>query len=972
MNFPFEVNETASTTKLSLSELNFQSFLKTELSFLLINVNGLRGKIGELKGLMHLLKCQFRFVALTEVKLTAQLDVDLEMDGYDSLSVYRNEFGGGIKLYFLEHLNVHKVDDVNLTGIHETHESLCVNFSISNSQNYTLNVIYRPPDKSAKGFCDNLEHILTNYETERNIFMGDFNLCTNEVYTNATIRDFVDLMKSYAFINCITKPTYVKHNDTEPSSLIDHIWHNVSANFHSYLIEPPMSDHLTCAVIFDNIKAPKNPLNNYSFRDYSMHCQSHFVDSIANEMNNFLFSNNNINANIIQFDLWFRRLTDKYFPIRTKFISKKRLTNPWLTTRLIKCIRNKHWLYGRLKLGIISVDMYKTYTTLLRVALKMAEQDYRKSYFDSIRGNSRKTWSCINDMLGSRAKEIAQEFLIGGVQTDNKQTISNAFADYFKSIPQTIKSSIVKPPNDLITNIPRFGMSMVFYSADDLEVERIVNRLKRSNEKYDISVVVLKLGAKWFSQLIAELFNQSMLQCTYPNLLKVARVSPIYKKDNRKLIENYRPVSVLPVLNKIFEKLVFKRINSFFNDNNLISNSQHGFRQGCSTDTAALDLMRHVIPAFSHKMFSLCVFLDQGKAFDLVEHPILLQKLERYGIRGFCLEYLNSYLNNRKSYVNFNNALSDNYAIETSVPQGSVLGPILFNIYTNDLIYYLKNTGIVAYADDTTLILNGLDLVNLADAMNNALNRLSIWCRYNGLSLNSDKTKFMIFTNVNTFVVPDLKIDGRSIEYVTHFKYLGLTLDHRLKFTLQIDNVTRRLASAAGISYRLGDSFNYDAARSYYFSFIYSVISYGIIVYGGCMMDSGGLSKLQKYQNKILLNLFQRYFLCNNINELYRKCSILKIVDIYRLRVATIVHKMYFDDYHPELFDFICEQHSYRRPLRNDDFHIRPVYPRVDAVKYSFQYKFASVWNDVPIYIRSTLDNNKFKEQYMAYLLGLY
>ena len=171
----------------------------------------------------------------------------------------------------------------------------------------------------------------------------------------------------------------------------------------------------------------------------------------------------------------------------------------------------------------------------------------------------------------------------------------------------------------------------------------------------------------------------------------------------------------------------------------------------------------------------------------------------------------------------------------------------------------------------------------------------------------------------------------------------------------------------------MGNSFNYEAARAYYFAVIYSVISYGLVVYGGCILESGKLVKLQKYQNKIMLNLFQQFFTCNNINELYKKSSILKVADIYRLKVVAVVHKMQFENYHPKLFDFVCEQQLlHNRPFRNYDHYIRPIYPRVNAVRNSFQYRFATVWNGLPDNIRSMPNSRRFKIECMNYLLSLY
>ena len=539
MSFPLDLNIITNTLKCSLTDLNLH-YLNGKLSFLLININGIRGKINELRSSLQLIKQQIYFVALVEIKLSANLDVKLNLDGYNIFSVYRNEFGGGIKLYFLDHLDVQMVDDAALTGIYDSHESLCVNFSESDTQEFTIGIFYRLPDKSGRLFCDKLEYILDRYEHQKSVIMGDFNLCLMDLDNNAVTRDFAALMRSHGFINCITEPTFIKHNDKKPSSLIDHIWHNLKVDFSSYVIEPPMSDHMSCLLCLDF--SPKSPLFKHSFRDYSMQCRSKFAESIINETNNFKFPNGNINDCISRFDAWFRELTDKYFPVRIKFISKKRLNNPWLTTRLIKCIRNKYWLYGRLKLGIISIDMYKTYTHLLRVTLRTDEQNYYKTHFNTIKGNSRKTWACINSLLGSKIRDISQDFLVDGTLTNDMKIISNSFADYFGSIPLKIKSEIVKPNVDLMANVPLNNRSMFLSPTKVNEVLCIVSKLKRSNEHYDLSVVVLKLGIQHFVHYIVRLFNQSVEECTYPKLLKIARVSPIFKKGNRKLIENYRPV----------------------------------------------------------------------------------------------------------------------------------------------------------------------------------------------------------------------------------------------------------------------------------------------------------------------------------------------------------------------------------------------------------------------------------------------
>ena len=570
---------------------------------------------------------KFTFIALTEVKLDSRVDVDLEIPGYSSIEMYRNEFGGGIKLFFLDFLNVVKIDDNYLTGLHNTHESLCVKCDIPNFDCITINVNYRPPEKSSRNFCNNMEYILEHYNANNNIFLGDFNLSMLDTANNVSIRDFVNLFTSYGFINCITKPTYIIHGDTEPSSLIDHCWLNTNIGYCSYLIEPPMSDHLSCIVVFN--KNVNRTLVKHNFRDYSPNSKAQFLLALPVECANYNIPNNNIDVCMNSFDLWVRKLTNKYFPMRTKTISNKRLQCPWMTTRLIKCIRMKHWLYNKVKFGIISLEMYKAYVNLLKYTLRTAEHFYRKTKFDSLKGNSRKTWAFINEITGRKTQDSVIELYIGGDNTNDNGVITNSFAQYFSSIPKEIKSKIVKPVINLIDHIPNNLNSMFFSPVTHIEVEKTINKLKRSNERFDLSAIVLKLGSQHFSHLIAGLFNQSFAECTYPNSLKTARITPIYKRGSKKLIENYRPISVLPIVNKIFEKLILKRLSSFLEVNNIICSNQHGFRSGCSTDTASLDLVKYLIPAFTNKTYSLCVFLDQSKAFDLVEHPLLLTKLKR-------------------------------------------------------------------------------------------------------------------------------------------------------------------------------------------------------------------------------------------------------------------------------------------------------------------------------------------------------
>jgi hypothetical protein len=941
---------------------------KDELSIFNINIRSIKNKFSELLSLIKILPAQFTFIVVTETMLTEILDFNFEIEGLKSTSIYRTSSGGGIKIYWRDNLNVSKIE--GLSGLFPSHEALFLQAKLQGMATVTLGAIYRPPSLSIDLFNEYIVSHIMPKQFKNLTLVGDFNINILKANSERNINDFIGMMNSYGLYNYINKPTYFSPVQGQITSVLDHIWHNIGKPCKSYVLSPPLSDHLPCCIIFENKISSK--MYHIKFRDFSNCNRVKFIEHLEQEFSIFDQSLNDANTTTNKVVDWLMSLSDKYFPIKLKIISHKRAEAPWLSSRLIKCIRKKHWLFKLLKRNIITYNMYKAYASLLRFTLNIAERNYHKMKFKSCKNNSRKTWKHLNLLLGRSLSGSSEEFIIDGNVTQNNMQIAKSFAQYFDEIPRITQNSVGLCNLDLLSLVPINNGSLFLNPTNVKEIRSIIGSLKNSNDLADIPVLLIKIGMDYISNIISNLYNLCILEGTYPNLFKIARIIPIFKKDEKNLIQNYRPVSILPVLNKIFEKLTLNRLNSFINVNNLISNSQHGFRSGFGTDSAMLDLMRHVLPAFATKKYAACVFIDFSKAFDTVDHAVLLNKLERYGVRGVCLDFFRSYLNNRHMFVNYNNENSDRYSLHSSVPQGSCLGPVLYNMYTNDLNYYINDTPTVIYADDTIFIVVSEDFDFMIDFLNEKMKKLIEWCKFNRLCLNPDKTKFMIMSPLSIPYEPSLKVNSITVERVHCFKYLGVFFDDKLKFHEQTNSLNSKLSRLCGITYRLAQFYTFDVAKTFYYSFVYPVISYGLAVWGGCLVHTGRYIRTQNYQNRIIKNLFAKYFEGHSINYIYKQLKIIKINDLYNLKCAEFMFKIMILGCFPDFKLFLmmaCIQPSHQTRHCNQ---LRPTFPRIDVIKLSYWYQFIIVWNDIPDQIKDSVNIAQFKSKFISHILGSY
>ena len=374
----------------------------------------------------------------------------------------------------------------------------------------------------------------------------------------------------------------------------------------------------------------------------------------------------------------------------------------------------------------------------------------------------------INSLLNRKVKSREHIKLKNpdGTVSSTSSDVASKFNEFFSNIASNIKAQIrtreVFDPGGFQEFMHRPCPNSIYIKPTEPgEVHSVIKGFK-NKATLDTKIGPLKLANSSlnFTTALAKVINTSFNQGVFPNALKVARVVPIHKDGTKTDVSNYRPISLLSSFSKIYEKLMHTRIIGFLNGNGSLFENQYGFRPGRSCEHALLNAQNEILHALNKKEIALLLLIDFSKAFDVIEHPIMLKKLEHYGIRGIALEWFRSYLSNREQFVTINNTDSQSKQIEYGVPQGSILGPLLFVIYINDLPEISDIAKFILYADDANIIVTGQCIDEVVSKINEVITKLLKWVDSNGLALNLKKTTYMVFTRQ--------RIDLENVEiYIT-------------------------------------------------------------------------------------------------------------------------------------------------------------------------------------------------------------
>lgn len=952
------------------------------VSLLHINIRSLPKNFENLKILLASINHKFSIIALSETWLKTTPHSYYSLPGYELVVNNRHgRGGGGVALYISNDLHFITREDLNISD--ESLESLFVEISNPTTKNIIAGVIYKAPSVVHDKFMTSLQNICSRITcvNKHCLISGDFNINLIN-YSNPTSQSFIDLLTTHTFLPLIDKPTRITDSS---ATLIDNIFCNVLPCPNSGILLSDITDHLPIFMYMyiesSNSKVPKNCKHNPSFkRDFSKSNLNQFnADLLCHSWADIL-SQNDSDVMFNDFLNRFNYLYDKDIPAKShsqKSYRKHSPITPWLTGSLLKSINKKNKLYHKY-LTNPSVSLkskYTKYKNTLTSLLRSSKKEYYAHQFEKAKNSIRNTWKEINSVLNKhKSSKTIKSIISDGKLISNPDEIADCFNGYFTNIGPNLASKILHTHTsssytDYLTNPNK--NSIFFTPVNKYEIIEVVNNLqnKKTSGHDSINMFIIKSSITAICDPLVHIINTSFMTGVVPSQLKIAKVIPVFKKGDPNCVNNYRPISILSCFSKIFEKCVYARTIKFLDKFNILSPSQFGFRNQHSTSHALLVFIDKVSKAIDDSKHTLGIFLDLSKAFDTIDHDILLYKLSYYGIRGISLEWFRSYLLNRSQYVSIDGSVSNSRILTHGVPQGSILGPLLFLIYINDFTKSSDELSFILFADDSNILCSHSNLNYLINKVNIELKSVANWFSVNGLSLNIAKSNFMLFSNSVTDIPCDVKICNTVIEKTDCCKFLGLLIDSGLKWDNHIDQLCKTISRNIGVINKIKHFVPASVLDSLYNTMIVSYLNYGILAWG--CSSNNKLNRILLLQKRALrmINSANCY---SHANPFFSKHRTLKVKDIYNHQLGSLMYQSTRNSLPSSIksiFTPNCEIHSY---FTRQAVHLHIPYTRTSLAYKTIKYEGPKLWNSLNGQLQASKNLFVFKRLFKTTLINSY
>lgn len=871
-----------------------------DLTIVSQNIRSVYCNIDDLNIMLCLLKFSPDVIILSECRIDPCKQIP-SLSNYKSYSstnhINQND---GVVVYVKADIFVKSIKEIMLQ------QASCLQIDINNTA--ILGIYRSPSNLKADNFIDSLGSHLDSLKSYHNIVItGDINIniiadeCKDSREHNNRCT-YLDTLAARGLLPGHTLPT-------RKLNCLDHIilkldQNKLSANI--AVLNTSITDH---AMIFLSL-CFKETVNK---KKYKLKTTVDYDKALVN------LSEKNLNQILLHDDpntvteLLVSKIAESLQENTTlaRVPKSKRIIKPWITTGMLRCIQNRNKLQKMVQgdpfneILKLTYKRYRNYCCKLRKTLK---RNYEKELLLKSTANPKVLWKNINSIVSRASKSENTKLL--NVMTSPIDSVNHA-NEYFACVGKKLAEDISQ---NFDKDLPRYNneMSMqlnsfVLLDTDPTEVNDVIISLKSSSASGwdNIPSSFIKLAKNELIPIICHLTNLCFKKGIFPLLLKKSIITPVYKSGDESILGNYRPISVLPSISKILEKLLNNRLINYLEKYNILSKAQYGFRHGKSTDDAILDLTSYIVNKMDRGEKCLAVFLDLQKAFDTVSIPTLVSKLEMIGVRDNALRLFKSYLSDRSQRVKIGEHVSKDTSILFGVPQGSVLGPTLFLVYINTLCdLKLDGAKVVAYADDTALVFSDKTWESVKVKTELGLSKVAGWLRTNLLTLNTSKTNFLCFSIYNRSQLGSdfsikLHLNGNVskcgadcscplINKVNKTKYLGIYLDQRLSWHPQIEFVSKRIRKLTWVFQTLRHVTNKDLIKKIYKALAQSVLGYGIAIWGGTRKTKFlEIERAQRSLLKVMDFKPRRY----PTHMLYNGTQLLSVRKLYILLITLKVHK---------------------------------------------------------------------------------
>lgn len=833
-----------------------------------------------------------------------------------------------------------------------------------NSQNVIIGTAYRPPWLNVNVFLDGLTQTIASFaECDHLVILGDFNINLLD-HSDSKSKLLLSFFDYFNLNQLITEPThFTDHSQT----LIDLVCTDAKPRSVQVLHIADLGQHAMISVEF-NMKSEKPTPQYIVYRPLKSIVTELFYENL-NQLNwNYLENLTNINEVILIFNMYILNLYNIHAPKKKIYIKKRRL--PWLTETILEMMHTRDTCHNQYKVSQSDIHK-KCYSDMKHIVINAMYQEKKVYFQNNINRNIKNPKKLWNNLKSTILTSDKNSFDLPN-HCRNPDLINAHFLD----VPGNKHVHL----SDLTFYEYHRGTSSVFKleTVSEHVVSSVILGLSSNAEGVDeITLDMIKLTLPHTLSIITKIVNLSISSSTFPDLWKISLIKPIPKKQNVNSVNDLRPISILPCLSKVLEKIVCNQIINYLENENILPPTQSGFRKKRSTATALLDVVDNMLLAQDQGMGTILVLLDFSRAFDAINIPLLLSKLSFYGFDMDTVKWFDSYLNLRSQIVNVTGL--DGNTISSSriynlrgVPQGSVLGPILFILYSADIINCIQHCNYHIYADDLQVYISfpPQDSDVAVEKINNDLDRLADWSTANCMVLNPSKSKYLVIgskkqvadiTNQN----PKIVIKSKQIEYVTEARNLGLVMDSHLKFEKHIQEAVRNCFYRLRVLYKIRPYLSTDIRIMLCESLILSKLNYADTVYGPCLLARTE-QLLQRVQNacaRFCFNIPAR----NHVTPFINDANLMKMNARRQLHLATLLFGIIKEKKPEYLWQKLTWENAYcaRRPSRR----LLIQHHKSQAFRGSFRFAASRCWNDIPPPLQALKTVKTFNRHLKVHLL---